>query len=78
LKNQLIQYIKSKLKITGGHFVDAEISDYIANIPPAKYKELEEPKTCEGCKHLLDCDAITCTRWVHVDYYEPYEPKEPK
>jgi len=39
MKNQLIQDIKAKLKIVGGHFVDAEISDYIANIPPAKYKE---------------------------------------
>ena len=68
MKNQLIQDIKSKLKIVGGHFVDAEISDYISNIPPAKYKEFFKDLSGDefSFKNGLDRVKIVSERYTNT------------
>ena len=68
MKNQLIQDLKSKLKIVGGHFVDAEISDYIANIPPAKYKEFFKDLSGDefSFKNGLDRVKIVSERYTNT------------
>ncbi len=68
MKNQLILDIKSKLKIVGGHFVDAEISDYIANIPPAKYKEFFKDLSGDefSFKNGLDRVKIVSERYTNT------------
>lgn len=48
-----------------------------------RIKELETPKTCEGCKHffeddfagckLYEKDFTRCSRHFESDYYEPKE-----
>jgi|SRR3990167_3285147 len=68
MKNQLILDIKSKLKIVGGHFVDAEISDYITNIPPAKYKEFFKDLSGDefSFKNGLDRVKIVSERYTNT------------
>jgi len=68
MRNQLISDIKSKLKITGGHFVDAEISDYIANIPPAKYKDFFKDLSGDefSFKNGLDRVKIVSDRYTNT------------
>ena len=68
----MILDIKSKLKIVGGHFVDAEISDYIANIPPAKYKEFFKDLSGDefSFKNGLDRVAIVAKRFTPQSDHE--------
>ena len=65
MKDKLIQDIKSKLKIEGSFFVDAELQDYIKDIPQDKY--LEFFKALSGneyqYKNAMDRVAMTAKRF---------------
>lgn len=63
--NCLIQDIKSKLKIEGSFFIDAELQDYIKDIPQDKY--LEFFKALSGgeyeYKNAMDRVAMTAKKF---------------
>ena len=65
MQDKLIQDIKSKLKIDGSFFVDAELQDYIKDIPQDKY--LEFFKALSGneyqYKNAMDRVAMTAKRF---------------
>lgn len=67
--DKFISDIKLKLKIEGGYYVDAEITDYIKNINPLQYKQFFKDLSGDEFqyKNGLDRVKIVSERYANVN-----------